>query len=83
MSDFENIEVDIPEEHQQVLVTVFVDGMLRPESKEVYHEAIAGGEDVRQALYDAVLNDMIVAALVDQINTMQQQGVLQTQKLED
>jgi hypothetical protein len=86
MSDFENIEVDIPVEHQQMLIKVFVDGMLRPESREVYHDAVNQGGDVRQALYDAVLNDMIVLALIDQVNelsTTQQQDDQQIQKSTD
>lgn len=78
-TEFENIEVDISTDDQRQLIAMYVRERLRPESVSAYQSAMDAGEDVRQALYDAVLNDMIVAALIAQINTTQQPDDQQTQ----
>lgn len=63
--DFEMIQIDVSDEDKITLIEQFVRTKLSPASQSAYINS--DGECVEDALFEAVLNEMILQALIDHI----------------
>jgi len=61
-----DIAVTLTDDEKTLLVQSYVNQRLLPESQSVFEDGLATKE-IQQALYDAVVNDAAVLALMDQM----------------
>lgn len=65
--EFHTIEVQLSDSDKELLVTKYIESNLTPASIHTYHLLIAEGITVCEAVHDAILNEIILQALRDEI----------------
>ena len=54
-----DLELDIPEDVQRDMVGMYVNKIMTPETIEMYAKRLEADVDIKQALYDAVVNECV------------------------
>lgn len=66
MSEFENIDINISDDEMNMLCRIYVEQHFEPATISLFHEA-ENREGIKKALYNAVINEMVIKVLKDQI----------------
>lgn len=66
-SEFPEIEVILSDEDRELLTTNYIETTLSPASIHTYHLSIADGNRLCEAVHEAILNEIILQALRDEI----------------
>ncbi len=73
MSEYSKIEVNLDDDVKISLISLFVTNNLDKASQEAFTDTIKSGGFLEDALYAAVLNEMIIEAMMDQFE--KQEGI--------
>lgn len=65
--EYSDIEVDLSDEDRNRLIELFVQRNLSGASQSVYNKSIVDN-DIKDALFDTILNEMILRALTEEAN---------------
>lgn len=71
--EYPSVEVELSDEDKDLLAGVFVITNLRPASQFHYQELVNSGESVKDALFTAIVNDVILAALEKEVERIKEQ----------
>jgi len=72
----EKIVVELTDDNYDALMRMFVEQFLREESLATFHDYINDGADTTTALSKAVINEMVIRALIDKIEREEFAAVL-------
>lgn len=67
-SEFSTIEANIDDETAEKLCRMYVEHAMHPATLSLFNELMGGGSDVQYALYRAVINQSVIAALLEELN---------------
>lgn len=70
--EFPTVEVELSDADKDLLAGVFVITNLRPASQFHYQELVNGGESVKDALFTAIINDVVLAALETEVERVKE-----------
>lgn len=66
-NEFADIELNIDPAHQDMLVAMWIAKSLAPASNYAFERNMATDSTIQEALYHAILNEMVLALLEKQI----------------
>lgn len=67
-TEFSTITANVDDDTAEKLCCMYVEGAMHPASLSLFNELLSDGEDVQYALYRAVINETIIAALLEDLN---------------
>ena len=67
-TEFSTITADIDDDTAEKLCRIYVESAMHPATVSLFEELLSEGVDVQYALYRAVINQSVIAALLDDLN---------------